>query len=124
MIPPDADRPPVLQRLARYLSVHDAESLIDADDLLVVDLRCPTCRGDGDLLDLRCDNCGASASLPLGMTCENHLAKPSPCPTCHGSGRRDVVVVDADLLRRIAEAALSGTFPSDFDLAVMEEWAR
>lgn len=31
---------------------------------------------EGDL-DLRCDNCGASASLPLGMTCSNHLAKPT-----------------------------------------------
>lgn len=51
---------------------------------------CPTCGGKGDTLDLICDNCGASASLPLGMTCSNHLAKPSPCPDCDGAGKVSV----------------------------------
>ena len=72
----------------------------------------------GDL-DLICDNCGASASLPLGVTCPNHLAKPTPparyaehdktcefcgsgqpdaawiqnCPACHGTGRNVVRLV-------------------------------
>ena len=43
---------------------------------------CQTCKGSGVIYDLRCDNCGGSASLPLGMTCSNHLAKPTPCPDC------------------------------------------
>lgn len=28
--------------------------------------------------DLKCPNCGASASLPLGMTCDNHQPQPVP----------------------------------------------
>lgn len=43
---------------------------------------CPTCRGSQQIMDLRCDNCGGSASLPFGMTCSNHLARPTPCPDC------------------------------------------
>jgi len=43
---------------------------------------CSTCDGEGVTFDLVCDNCGASASLPYGMTCSNHLAKPQPCPQC------------------------------------------
>jgi len=43
---------------------------------------CATCNGEGVIFDLICDNCGGSASLPFGMTCPNHLAKPTPCPTC------------------------------------------
>ena len=34
-----------------------------------LDLTCPTCKGGWNL---RCDRCGASASLPLGMTCDDH----------------------------------------------------
>lgn len=59
---------------------------------------CLTCGGSGDLLDLICDNCGASASLPLGQTCSNHLAKPSPCPDCvdgHVTWQRCVNVFNA-----------------------------
>lgn len=50
--------------------------------------------------DLRCDNCGGSASLPLERRCENHLAKPTPpaefvqacapCETCGNARRRTV----------------------------------
>ena len=48
---------------------------------------CQTCAGESVIYDLRCDNCGGSASLPLGMTCENHHAKPQPCPDCPTIGR-------------------------------------
>lgn len=48
---------------------------------------CSTCHGVGTICDLRCDNCGGSASLPLGMTCSNHLAKPTPCPDCPTIGK-------------------------------------
>ena len=43
---------------------------------------CTTCGGSGYTYDLICDNCGGSASLPLGQTCPNHLAKPMPCTSC------------------------------------------
>lgn len=48
---------------------------------------CQTCAGESVIYDLRCDNCGGSASLPLGMTCENHHAKPQPCPDCPTIGQ-------------------------------------
>ena len=48
---------------------------------------CSTCHGTEMVFDLRCDNCGGSASLPLGMTCPNHLAKPTPCPDCPTIGQ-------------------------------------
>lgn len=48
---------------------------------------CKTCSGESVIYDLRCDNCGGSASLPLGMTCANHLAKPQPCPDCPTIGQ-------------------------------------
>ena len=56
----------------------------EADDILATRIpqACQTCKGEGVIYDLRCDNCGGSASLPLGMTCNNHLAKPTPCPDC------------------------------------------
>lgn len=62
---------------------------------------CPDCHGEGLTFDLRCDNCGGSASLPLEMRCENHLAKPQPChhpqlqstDWCDGCGR-DTTVTD------------------------------
>ncbi len=43
---------------------------------------CPTCGGERVIYDLRCDHCGGSASLPLGMTCLDHQPKPQPCRDC------------------------------------------
>ncbi len=43
---------------------------------------CPTCGGERVIYDLRCEHCGGSASLPLGMTCADHQPKPTPCPDC------------------------------------------
>ncbi len=43
---------------------------------------CPTCGGERVIYDLRCEHCGGSASLPLGMTCLDHQPKPQPCPDC------------------------------------------
>jgi len=54
---------------------------------------CQTCAGESVIYDLRCDNCGGSASLPLGMTCENHHAKPQPCPDCPTIG--DLLAIGA-----------------------------
>ena len=43
---------------------------------------CPTCGGERVIYDLRCEHCGGSASLPLGMTCLDHQPKPQPCRDC------------------------------------------
>lgn len=66
-------------------------------DLLAAAVPCETCGGERIIFDLRCDNCGGSASLPLEMQCSNHLAKPRPCPDCpspadHRSGARITLV--------------------------------
>lgn len=60
---------------------------------------CDTCDGLGTVNDLICDNCGGSASLPLGATCSNHLAKPTPCADPHCDHGR--LALD-EWLRRVA----------------------
>lgn len=50
-------------------------------------------------VQLICPSCGASASLPLGMTCGDHRPRPLPihrteagyprCATCDGGGCPD-----------------------------------
>lgn len=53
--------------------------------------------------DLRCPNCGASASLPLGMTCSDHQPRPI-CPECNGTG---VIVYANALGERMSNMACS-----------------
>jgi hypothetical protein len=100
---PDVDRNALRERLidlwltrgeGRIAPTLDA--ILNADDLLVVDLRCPTCGGSGK-------------------------SDPAPgfvldiCLVCEGVGRRDVVVVDAEAWRllvallRKANATRPGT---------------
>lgn len=43
---------------------------------------CPSCNGVQTTGDIRCRNCGASASLPLGMTCNDHRPTFLHCPDC------------------------------------------
>ena len=64
-----------------YLNLRAISSHPPAD-LLAAAVPCETCGGERIIFDLRCDNCGRSASLPLEMQCSNHLAKPRPCPDC------------------------------------------
>lgn len=68
---------------------------------------CPTCDGKGVIFDLICDNCGGSASLPLGRTCSNHLAKPLTCPELHCVNG----LVSDDWSRAIARAVMTGFDP-------------
>ena len=58
-----------------------ADAILDADDLLVVNLRCRTCGGRG---------------FNVGAVEPEHGVS---CLTCHGSGRRDVAVVPAEAWR-------------------------
>lgn len=79
----DADRDALRKRLRKVaMSAAPGDSwtdaVLDADDLLVVDLRCPTCDKTGEV----------TVHEGVGPLID-------PCPTCHGSGRRDVRVVDA-----------------------------
>lgn len=97
MITPDADREVLRERLISLAmgmgGQRDpddyADAIADDDDLLVVDLRCPTCGGSGTRGRVDPSNV-MSASF-------------SDCPSCHGTGRRDVRVVDADNQRWLCE---------------------
>jgi hypothetical protein len=83
MIPADADRDAVRALLMQMPMgaygdpTEITAAILDADDLLVTNLTCPTCGGEGVEFLGDDDDIGDA------------------CSTCHGTGRRDVVVVDA-----------------------------
>ena len=94
MTPERTDREVLRERLGRLIfgrpSYRAADAILDAKGVgvfdpathVAVDVRCPTCEGDG-LGDCERSECD--------MTC------PVKCPACRGSGRWDMVVVDRDL---------------------------
>jgi hypothetical protein len=71
---------------ARTAEESDADAILDADDLLVTDLRCPTC--------------GGRMEVDSGIFHEDLAGLVEACPDCRrdgrSTGRRDVVAVDAE----------------------------